>query len=229
MRPALTGIVASIFLLFVGPAVAEQWPTRPVKIIVPLAPGGGGDVFARIIAAEFQKKYGKPFVIENRGGGGQNIGTPACAEAAPDGYTLCQLSSEPAVYNQFLYRSLPFNPEKDFQPIANMFFNNEGLVAKQKSGTLSYATLSFTPSPFHGKSKKEARLRYGARAVPRRRRGGQRGFGWLDASSPARLQQYAGPIAKWRHHADSIEQQCCGHRSSRMCQLFLKRLANAIL
>ena len=87
------------------------------------AAGGGGDVFApALLADELQRKYGQPFVVENRPGGGLNIGARACAEAPPDGYTLCVMSSEPVVYNQFLFRSLPFNPEKDFEPITNLFF-----------------------------------------------------------------------------------------------------------
>ena len=69
-------------------ASAQDWPTRPVRIIIPLGPGGGGDVFTRLLAEELQKRFGQPFVVENRPGGGLNIGTRACAEAAPDGYTL---------------------------------------------------------------------------------------------------------------------------------------------
>src|SRR3954471_19042276 len=95
---------------------AQSWPTRTVRIVIPLAARGGGELFARLLADEFQKKYGQPFVVENRPGGGLNIGARACAEAPPDGYTLCVMSSEPVVYNQFLFRSLPFNPEKDFEP-----------------------------------------------------------------------------------------------------------------
>jgi tripartite-type tricarboxylate transporter receptor subunit TctC len=158
-------ILAAAFWLALGATAsaqtspAQSWPTRTVRIVIPLAAGGGGDVFARLLADEFQKKYGQPFVVENRPGGGLNIGARACAEAPPDGYTLCVMSSEPVVYNQFLFRSLPFNPEKDFEPIANLFFNLEALVvnaqlkvntipdlvalAKAKPGTLSYGTFSF--------------------------------------------------------------------------------------
>jgi tripartite-type tricarboxylate transporter receptor subunit TctC len=145
----------------------QSWPTRTVRIVVPLAAGGGADVFARLLAHEFQTKYDQPFVIENRPGGNLNIGARACAESPPDGYTLCLLPSDPIVYNQFLYRSLPFNPEKDFEPIANLFFNLEAVVvsaqlkvetipelvalAKDKPGTLSYGTFSFVASQFMNK------------------------------------------------------------------------------
>jgi tripartite-type tricarboxylate transporter receptor subunit TctC len=98
-------------------------------------------------------------VIENRPGGGLNIGTRACAEAPPDGYTFCVLSGEPVVYNQYTFKNLPFNPEKDFEPVVNLFINANALavnsslgvktipelvaLAQSKPGTLSYGTFSF--------------------------------------------------------------------------------------
>ena len=140
-------------------AHAQDWPARPVRIIIPLGPGGGGDVFSRLLAEELQKRLGQPFVVENRPGGGLNIGTRACAEAAPDGYTFCVLSGEPVVYNQYTFKSLPFNPEKDFEPVVNLFINANALVvssklgvktipelvalAKKQPGKLSYGTFSF--------------------------------------------------------------------------------------
>ena len=109
-------------------------------------------------------------MVENRTGG-PNIGARACAEAAPDGYTICVLSSEPVVYNQFVLKSLPFDPEKDFEPISNLFFNTLALVAnsslkvktiadlvalsKAKPGTLSYGTFSFPLAHFMEKLKTE--------------------------------------------------------------------------
>ena len=141
------------------PSQTQDWPSRPVRIIIPLGAGGGGDVFTRAIADELQKSFGQPFVVENRPGGGLNIGTRACAEATPDGYTFCVLSGEPVVYNQFTFKTLPFNPEKDFEPVSNLFINSNALavnsslgvktipelvaLAKAKPGTLSYGTFSF--------------------------------------------------------------------------------------
>jgi tripartite-type tricarboxylate transporter receptor subunit TctC len=140
-------------------------------VIIPLGAGGGGDVFTRALADELQKAWGQPVVVENRTGGALNIGTRACAESPPDGYTICVLSSEPVVYNQFLFKSLPFDPDKDFQPIANLFFNTLALVAnpslkvrtisdlialsKARPGTLSYGTFSFPLAHFMEKLKKE--------------------------------------------------------------------------
>jgi tripartite-type tricarboxylate transporter receptor subunit TctC len=133
--------------------------------------GGGGDIFTRALSDELQKRLGQTFIVENRTGGGLNIGTRACAEAAPDGYTLCVLSSEPIVYSQFLFKSLPFDPEKDFEPITNLFFNtlvfavNPSLkvktvpeliaLAKAKPGTLSYSTFSFPLAHFMESLKKQ--------------------------------------------------------------------------
>jgi tripartite-type tricarboxylate transporter receptor subunit TctC len=152
------------------PAVAEDYPTRPVRIIFPLAAGGGGDVFTRGLADELQKAWHQPVIVENRPGGGQNIGTRACVEAPPDGYSICLMSSEPAVYNQFLFKTIPYDPEKDLQPIANLFFNTLGVVispttkvktfaemvamAKQQPGKLSYGTFSFPATYFMDKLNK---------------------------------------------------------------------------
>ena len=146
------------------PAAAQDYPTRPVRIVFPLAAGGGGDVFTRALADELQKAWRQPVVVENRPGGAQNIGARACVEATPDGYTICVLSSEPIVYNQFLFKTIPYDPEKDLQPIANLFFNTLAVVinsdtkvktfaemialAKQRPGKLSYATFSFPGTYF---------------------------------------------------------------------------------
>ena len=114
----LAVFVAALALLqSASAALAQAYPARPVRIVFPLAAGGGGDVFTRALADELQKLWGQPVLVENRPGGGQNIGTRACAEAVPDGYTICVLSSEPVIFNQYLYKSIPYDPEKDFTPI----------------------------------------------------------------------------------------------------------------
>ena len=104
-------VIAIAALLAAGTAapaqdVVKDWPTRTVRIIIPLGAGGGGDIFSRLLAEELQKSFGQSFIVENRPGGGLNIGTRACAEAAPDGYTFCVLSGEPVVYNQFTFKNL---------------------------------------------------------------------------------------------------------------------------
>jgi tripartite-type tricarboxylate transporter receptor subunit TctC len=148
---------------------AQDYPARTVRIIIPLGPGGGGDIFTRALADELQKRLGRTFVVENRTGGGLNIGTRSCAEAAPDGYTICVLSSEPVVYSQFLFKSLPFDPEKDFEPITNLFFNTlvlavnpslqvktvAELMALARTRPLSYSTFSFPLAHFMEQLKKQ--------------------------------------------------------------------------
>jgi tripartite-type tricarboxylate transporter receptor subunit TctC len=102
----IASILAVISLAVCASARAENYPSRPVRVIIPLGAGGGGDVFTRALADELSKALRQPVVVENRPGGALNIGTRACAESAPDGYTICVLSSEPMVYNQFAFKSL---------------------------------------------------------------------------------------------------------------------------
>jgi tripartite-type tricarboxylate transporter receptor subunit TctC len=160
MRIVSQALIAAVALsIGCAPAAAQDYPNKTVRVIIPLGAGGGGDIFTRALSEELQKRLGQSFIVENRTGGGLNIGTRACAEAAPDGYTICVLSSEPVVYSQYLFKSLPFNPEKDFEPITNLFFNtlafavNNSLkvktvselmaLAKAQPGKLSYSTFSF--------------------------------------------------------------------------------------
>ena len=86
----------------------------------------------RALGDEIQKRWGQPLIIENRPGASMITGTRACAEANPDGYTICITNADAMLYNQFLFKSLPFNPEKDFEPITNLFINSVALVANAK-------------------------------------------------------------------------------------------------
>jgi len=93
------------------------WPARPVKIIVPFAPGSFTDTAARAVAVELGNQLGQPFVIENRGGAGSTIGTDAVAKAAPDGYTFLLTDNSFAV-SAALYKSLPYHPSSDIAQVA---------------------------------------------------------------------------------------------------------------
>src|SRR5215831_11283538 len=100
-------------------AWAQAYPTRPVRIIVPAAPGGTNDILARLMGQWLSQRLGQQFVIENRPGGGSNIGTEAAVNANPDGYTLLLVANASAV-NATLYSKLNFNFIRDIAPVAGI-------------------------------------------------------------------------------------------------------------
>jgi tripartite-type tricarboxylate transporter receptor subunit TctC len=97
------------------------WPTRPVRVIVPFAPGGPADVIARSLAERLGEAWGQPVVVENRAGAGGNIGGEHVARSAPDGYTLL-LAASSHVQNTALYRNLPYDPIRDFTPVTQVAY-----------------------------------------------------------------------------------------------------------
>jgi len=109
--------------LLVGPLVTQQalaqstWPNKPVRIVVPFAPGGTTDLLARAMAPELQKAFGQAFVIDNRTGAGGNVGADIVAKSAADGYTLLMGTVGTHGINRALYEKMPFDPIKDFAPI----------------------------------------------------------------------------------------------------------------
>jgi tripartite-type tricarboxylate transporter receptor subunit TctC len=98
-------------------SVAQDWPTRPVTIVVPFPAGGLSDVLTRLLAKDLSEKFGQQFVVENRLGGGGGIASVAVAKAEPDGYTLLVSAVGPHVLNKLLYKSIPYDPDRDFTPI----------------------------------------------------------------------------------------------------------------
>jgi tripartite-type tricarboxylate transporter receptor subunit TctC len=102
-----------------GPGSASDWPSKPVRIVVPFAAGGGTDLTARITAQKLSEKYGQPFIVENRPGAGGSVGTDIVAKAKPDGYTLVVVSGSHTI-NQSLYKSLPYDTQKDFRAVSNL-------------------------------------------------------------------------------------------------------------
>ena len=96
---------------------AQAWPTRPVTMIVPFPAGGNADVLARALAPELSEKLGQQFIVDNRAGAGGNIGGAAVAKAAPDGYTFMFGTPGPIATNKLMYKSLPYDPEKDLAPV----------------------------------------------------------------------------------------------------------------
>ena len=105
-------------LAFCAAAAAQPYPTHPVKLIVPFPPGSTPDIVGRTLGAKLQEALGQPFVVENRTGAGGNIGTEAVAKAPADGYTLLIGINGPIATNKYLYKSLPYDPDKDLAPIS---------------------------------------------------------------------------------------------------------------
>ena len=99
-------------------AGGQPYPTRPVHLIVPTPPGSTPDIVARTLATKLQAAFGQPVIVENRAGAGGNIAAEAVAKAAPDGYTLFVGINGPVATNKYLYRSVPYDSEKDFAPIS---------------------------------------------------------------------------------------------------------------
>jgi tripartite-type tricarboxylate transporter receptor subunit TctC len=104
--------------LFAAPAIAQDFPTRPVRLVVPFGAGGITDIVARIVAERASAVLGQPIVIENRAGAGGNIAGEHVARAAPDGYTLLMLTGAMAAVNPVIYPRMPFDPVKDLVPVA---------------------------------------------------------------------------------------------------------------
>jgi tripartite-type tricarboxylate transporter receptor subunit TctC len=144
-------------LAVAGTASAQTYPTKPVKIIVPFTAGSATDILARVVGDHLSKSLGQPFVIENKPGAGGIVGTQAAKDAPPDGYTLIAAGSGPFGINPGVYKSLPYDPVRDFEPIGNIVLTPQVVVvgsqspyksvkdlvaaAKAKPGEISFASL----------------------------------------------------------------------------------------
>jgi len=154
-RAAFVAAMFAFTLASFGAAAQDNWPTRPIRVLTTTSPGGISDVFMRALADKLEPVLGKSIVVENRPGGMQMVGARACADAAPDGYTICIVNADPMIYNQFLIKNMTFDPGK-LQPITKLFDLLHALVvnsdlkvktvdelvalSKAKPGTLSYLT-----------------------------------------------------------------------------------------
>jgi tripartite-type tricarboxylate transporter receptor subunit TctC len=162
-RVALLATTLLMLLQPMAPAQAQDYPTKPVRIVVPFAPGGSADVFGRFIAQKLQEATGQNFIVDNRPGAGSVIGTDAVAKSAPDGYTLLLMSNTHTV-NESLVPNKPFQLMRDFVLVAPINYSDLVLVtksalpvatlpdllkaAKAKPGGLSYAS-SGPGTPYH--------------------------------------------------------------------------------
>ena len=110
-------------------AQAQTYPNKPIRMIVSIAAGSVTDVIMRAAGAELQARLGQPVVIENNGGAAGILGAKTCAQAPPDGYTVCIIYHSTMSFNPLLFSNLPYNPDTDFVPVARLFFLIEGLFA----------------------------------------------------------------------------------------------------
>jgi tripartite-type tricarboxylate transporter receptor subunit TctC len=158
MRALAVAIIAAMLGLS-APAQAQDWPAKQVTIVVPFGAGGSADLLARILATHLQSRLGQTVLVENRSGAGGSIGTNYVAKAAPDGYTLLLGSVSPIAVNPALYAKLPFDVDKDLQPITqlvsfpNLLFVNPKLPAKTVPELIAYL------------KKNEGKINYGSSGV----------------------------------------------------------------
>ena len=130
-----------LIALSAASAQAEIYPNRPIRLIVSIAAGSVTDIIMRTAAAELTPLFGQPLIIENRGGGSGIVAAQACAQAAPDGHTLCVIFHSTMSYNPLLFDHLPYDPDRDLVPIALLFYLNEGLFVSAELGVNSVAEL----------------------------------------------------------------------------------------
>jgi tripartite-type tricarboxylate transporter receptor subunit TctC len=156
MKRLLLAVVA--LALCAAQSFAADWPDRPIRVYTTSSAGGISDLFMRVLNDAMKDRLGQPLIIENKPGANGNIAARACQDAPPDGYTICIINADTMIYNQFLYKSVNFDPEKGLTPVVNLFHLIQVLVvnsdlkaktvddlvavSKAKPGTLSYLTAS---------------------------------------------------------------------------------------
>ena len=155
-RFAFVGLLSA---LCAAPATAQEYPTRPIHIIVPFPAGGPSDVLARLIGDKMSADFGQAVVVENRPGANTVIGAEAAAKAAPDGHTLLMAIDSTLVMNQYLYKSLPYDPLADFVPISLVARTIGLLVVNAQSDVTSVKDLIAKAKAAPGK------LNYGAGTI----------------------------------------------------------------
>ncbi len=145
LKHVLSAFAASIALLgaaaFAPSAIAQEYPTKTVRIVSPVPAGGLSDVAMRPMALELQKRLGQPVIIENRPGAGGTIAGRACAQAAPDGYTICNLFNDVISNAPYLFKNIGYDPKNDFVPITNVFFITTAFLVTPELGVNTLAEL----------------------------------------------------------------------------------------
>jgi tripartite-type tricarboxylate transporter receptor subunit TctC len=144
LRRTLAGLALFGAAAAIAPPVAAQdinWPTRPVRVIVPFGAGGTTDLTARLLGPQMSQRLGQPWVVENRAGAGGNLGSDACAKAPADGYTLCVGTISSHAINNSVYARMPYDNIRDFAPIAMISLQPNALFVPASSPANSVAEL----------------------------------------------------------------------------------------
>jgi tripartite-type tricarboxylate transporter receptor subunit TctC len=136
----LGALFLALFLALPALLHAQDYPSKPVRIVVPFQPGGGSDTLARLLGEKIGPRWGQPIIVENRTGAGGNLAAEFVAKSAPDGYTLFLSSPGPLAVNKSLYASLPFDPDT-FVPVSIIATNYAVLAVNQKTGLDSVPAL----------------------------------------------------------------------------------------
>jgi tripartite-type tricarboxylate transporter receptor subunit TctC len=126
--PLLLGVVLTAIFHFVTPVLAQSWPARSVRLIVPYPPGGNADVVGRVVAHALQAELGQPFVVENKAGAGGLIGAEAVVKSEPDGYTFLLSANGPVLYAPELAARKPYDWRRDFVPVGTISLTSLALV-----------------------------------------------------------------------------------------------------
>lgn len=126
---------------FGTPALAQEWPSRPVKLYIPFGPGSSVDLVGRLIADRLAQRLGQPFVIEDKPGASGNLGTDAVAKAEPDGYTFGLSIAGPLAINALLFGKLPYDPRKDFTYVTTVATQPSALAVNARLGVATVAAL----------------------------------------------------------------------------------------
>ena len=134
-------IAVALCCAVVAPALAQDWPSRPIRVIVPFGAGGTTDLTARVIGPAMAQRLGQPWVVENRAGAGGNVGSEACARAAADGHTLCIGTISSHAINAAVYARMPYDNLRDFAPVALVSLQPNALFVPAASPANTVAEL----------------------------------------------------------------------------------------
>jgi tripartite-type tricarboxylate transporter receptor subunit TctC len=153
------------------PAAADNYPSRPIRAIVPQGPGGLSDIFMRALGEELGPALGQTIVVENKVGAAGSLGAKACADSAPDGYTICVLNNESMAVNPWIFKNVKFDPKKDVTPITRMWnlqqvfavtaslnvksFSELAALTKSKPKTMTYLAPSLAKVAFMERFNKQ--------------------------------------------------------------------------